>query len=141
MSRFEGTSSETWALTGREAERHVIVKRLSEGAPHCIVVTGDLGMGRTHLAREALAAAREAGWSTLWASGTVAAGGVPLGAMAHLIPPADTAQDPFMLLQRAMSTIVKAGAERPLVLVVDDAHLLDDLSQTLVQQLAAGGAV
>jgi DNA-binding NarL/FixJ family response regulator len=61
--------------------------------------------------------------------------------MAHLVPRDDAAPDPFTLLQRAMSAIVDAGAGHPLVLVIDDAHLLDDLSQTLVQQLAASGAV
>lgn len=141
MQLLEGISSDPWTLTGREAERHVIVERLSEGAPHCIVITGDPGVGRTRLAREALVAARDAGWSTLSATGTTAASAVPLGAMAHLIPPAEPALDPLALLQRAMSTIVTAGGERPLVLVVDDAHLLDDLSQTLVQQLATGGIV
>jgi hypothetical protein len=141
MPRFGGMSDDAWVLTGRDAEREVVVKRLGERSPHCIVITGDPGVGRTRLAREALAAAQEAGWRTLSATGTTAAAAVPLGAMAHLVPPADTALDPFTLLQRAMSAIVDAGAEHPLVLVVDDAHLLDDLSQTLVQQLAAGSAV
>jgi DNA-binding NarL/FixJ family response regulator len=141
MPRFGGISDEAWALTGRDAERQLIVKRLDERTPHCIVITGELGVGRTRLAREALAAAREAGWRTLSATGSRAAAAVPLGAMAHLVPRADAAPDPFTLLQRAMSAIVDAGAGHPLVLVVDDAHLLDDLSQTLVQQLAASGAV
>jgi DNA-binding NarL/FixJ family response regulator len=141
MPRFGGMSDDAWALTGRDAERQLIVKRLDEAAPHCIVITGDLGVGRTRLAREALAAAREAGWRTLSATGSRAAAAVPLGAMAHLVPRADAAPDPFTLLQRAMSAIVDAGAGHPLVLVIDDAHLLDDLSQTLVQQLAASGAV
>jgi DNA-binding NarL/FixJ family response regulator len=141
MTSTGGIADDAWALTGHDAERHVIVKRLGEGAPHCIVITGDRGVGRTRLAREALAVAREAGWRALWATGTRAAAAVPLGAMAHLVPPADTAQDPFTLLQRAMAAIVDADSGRPLVLVIDDAHLLDELSQTLVQQLAASSTV
>jgi DNA-binding NarL/FixJ family response regulator len=141
MPRFGGISDDAWVLTGRDAELQFIVKRLVERVPHCIVVTGDPGVGRTRLAKEALAAAREAGWRTLSATGTGAAAAVPLGAMAHLIPRADTALDPFTLLQRAMSAVADAGAGHPLVLVVDDAHLLDDLSQTLLQQLAASNTV
>jgi len=66
---------------------------------------------------------------------------VPLGALAHLIPAVDGASDPLALLQRAASAIVGGDSRRPPVLAVDDVHLLDKLSMTLLYQLAAGGAV
>jgi len=66
---------------------------------------------------------------------------VPLGALAHLIPAVDTVSDPFVLLQRAASAIAGDETGVPPVLAVDDVHLLDPLSVTLLHQLAAGGAV
>jgi DNA-binding CsgD family transcriptional regulator len=44
------------------------------------------------------------------------------------------------LLRRCAGHIVESAAGRPLVLSVDDAHLLDDLSATLVHQMAVTGA-
>ena len=41
------------------------------------------------------------------------------------------------MLWRAREAIVALGGGRPLVLLVDDAHLLDDASATLVHQLVA----
>jgi DNA-binding NarL/FixJ family response regulator len=41
------------------------------------------------------------------------------------------------MLQRAREAIVALGDDRPLVLLVDDAHLLDDASATLLHQLVA----
>ncbi len=61
--------------------------------------------------------------------------------MAHLVPPTGTAQNPFTLLQRAMTALDAAGHGRPLVIGIDDAHLLDELSVTLVQHLAISSNV
>ncbi len=41
------------------------------------------------------------------------------------------------MLWRARDAIVGLGKGRPLALLVDDAHLLDDASATLVHQLAS----
>ena len=41
------------------------------------------------------------------------------------------------MLRRARADIVALGGGRPLVLLVDDAHLLDDASATLVHQLVS----
>jgi DNA-binding CsgD family transcriptional regulator len=129
-----------WNLTGREAERDVLIDAVAGSGPS-VVISGAAGLGRTRLAREALAVAREAGRATQWVTGTSAAAAVPLGAMAHLIPPSRTALDPFALLQRAMSAIADQGGDRPLVVAIDDAHLLDQLSLTLVEQLVTSSSV
>jgi hypothetical protein len=72
--------------------------------------------------------------------GSQAAALVPLGAIAHLLPTVEAGSDPLTLLQRATNAIVGDGS-RPPVLGVDDVHLLDQLSLTLLHQLAASGAV
>ncbi|WP_250213510.1 helix-turn-helix transcriptional regulator [Acrocarpospora catenulata] len=67
----------------------------------------------------------------LWVSGT--SPGVPLGAFAHLLPAGSPQANPL-----AWAASQLAGCR---VLVVDDAHLLDDLSAALVHHLVACSGV
>jgi DNA-binding NarL/FixJ family response regulator len=131
-----------WPLTGRDDERRVLGELLIPERPRSVVISGPSGAGRTRLAREALAMAVDAGRPTRWAAGTAAAAAIPLGAMAHLVPPPGPGvapdADAFTLLQRAMSTLT---AHPDLVVAVDDAHLLDELSLTLLHQLVTGGEI
>jgi DNA-binding NarL/FixJ family response regulator len=128
-------------LLGRDAACQVIVGALDADPPGNLVIVGPAGVGRTRLAREALSLAQSQGHATRWAAGTRAAARVPLGALAHLLPAMDTGADTLALLQQATNAIVGDRAGPPRVLGVDDVHLLDPLSVTLLHQLAAGGAV
>jgi DNA-binding NarL/FixJ family response regulator len=121
---------------GRDSELQFIAERMTGLEPRSVVVAGPAGVGKTRLAREALAAAKRSGRSTRWAAGTSAAAGIPLGAVAHLFPALGTASDPLTLLQRAGAAIADQGKGHRLIVGIDDAHLLDELSVTLVHQLA-----
>ena len=72
---------------------------------------------------------------------TRASRGLPFGAFASLLPP-DSGDDHLMrgdhgdLLRRYVGAVVDGAGGRPLVVFVDDAHLLDGGSATLVHQLA-----
>jgi DNA-binding CsgD family transcriptional regulator len=135
---MEGTD---WPLVGRDATCTAIVSALGEEPVRSVIIAGAAGVGRTRLAREAVAVATRDGRPVRWAVGTAAAARVPLGALAHLIPAVDVASDPLALLQRATAAVVGEAPGPPPVLAVDDVHLLDPLSITLLHQLAAGGAV
>lgn len=135
----EATFPTEWTLTGRDRERRLIQEGLRAAPTRSIVIVGPSGVGRTRLVREAFGWARDLGRPTRWAQATSAAASVPLGALAHLIPPVEAVSDTFTLLQRAMSAFDQGGDEP--VVVIDDAHLLDELSVTLVQQLVNGGHV
>jgi DNA-binding CsgD family transcriptional regulator len=127
-----------WPLTGRDAELGVLRDTLRTGVGRaCVVVAGAAGVGKTRLARELAAGAEGSGLTVRWAAATSASSGVPLGAFAALLPPIDTSSpsDDLTLLRRAVSAIGDDPSEST-ILVVDDAHLLDDLSATLVHQLA-----
>lgn len=129
-----------WPLIGRETACEEITATLAEQPVGGIVIAGRAGVGRTRMLREALSIAEQRDRPTRWAAATATAAQVPLGALAHLLPTMD-ASDPLVLIQRARQAI--AGDEsgpRP-VLVVDDVHLLDPLSITLIHQLATSGAV
>jgi DNA-binding NarL/FixJ family response regulator len=128
--------TDSWTLTGRDSELQFIAERMTGTEPRSVVVAGPAGVGKTRLAREALAAAKRNGRSTRWAAGTSAAAAIPLGAVAHLVPALGTVSDPLTLLQRAGASIAEQGKGQRLVVGIDDAHLLDELSVTLVHQLA-----
>src|SRR6185437_2447689 len=123
-----------WPLTGRAEE----LRRVSEltrrrDGPAGVVVAGAAGVGKTRLAREVLAVAEQRGALTRWAVATASARTLPLGAFAATL--GVVGPDPAQLLRQASEALLD-GAGRPGVIVgVDDAHLLDELSAVLVHQL------
>ncbi|WP_406222614.1 LuxR C-terminal-related transcriptional regulator [Streptomyces canus] len=110
-----------WPFTGREEETE-LVRRSVAGGRHGIVVTGPAGRGKTRLVTEAVR-----GTDCARVAGTPETRGLPFAAFAHLVP--ETAS-----LHRAVHLL--SGVR---LLLVDDAHLLDDASAALVHQLAVHG--
>jgi DNA-binding NarL/FixJ family response regulator len=123
-------------LVGR-AEELGFVQRALRGARAGVVVMGAGGVGKTRLARELTESTASAHPGTsVWVSGTRSAGGVPFGAFAHLLPALDAPpRDRLAMSMLARRAVLDAASDAGL-LVVDDAHLLDDASAVLVQQLA-----
>ncbi|MEU9517077.1 LuxR family transcriptional regulator [Streptomyces sp. NPDC048224] len=110
-----------WPFTGRSDELELV--RRSVGAGHAgMVVTGPAGAGKTRLVTEAVR-----GTDCARAAGTPETRDTPFAAFAHLLPEAVT-------LHRAVHLL--SGVR---LLLVDDAHLLDDASAALVHQLAVHG--
>jgi DNA-binding NarL/FixJ family response regulator len=131
----------TSPLIGRKAECAAITRALEGTGARSVVIVGPPGVGRTRLAREALRLAEGRGHRTRWAAATEASALVPLGALAHILPPVDAVSDALVLMQRTVRALAAGEAERPAILAVDDVHLLDRLSISLLYQLAASGAV
>jgi DNA-binding CsgD family transcriptional regulator len=129
-----------WALVGREHEIATIHDCVIRNGPGAIVLAGRPGLGRTRLAREAILAAGRRGHPTAHARATRAMSRIPLGALAHLVPVGAVESNPAAALQAAVTALTRAPHERWLVVAVDDAHLLDELSACLVHALVLTGA-
>jgi DNA-binding CsgD family transcriptional regulator len=133
--------ADPWPLIGRGRECAAVQRALDTSPGLNLVISGPAGVGRSRMAREALRLAEERERPTRWAVATEAAAHVPLGAVAHLLPVLDVAADPLVLLQRAAAALSGEGNGPAPVLGVDDVHLLDPLSVTLLHHLAVSGAV
>lgn len=130
-----------WPLVGRELELAsfdaVWAARRCQG----VVIHGPAGIGKSRLALECLPRAVRAGFEAGQATASVPAAAVPLGAIAHLIPPGLDLVDPvrgFAAVARALSG---PGGRRRRVLLVDDLQWLDAASAVLLRQLMDAGVV
>jgi DNA-binding CsgD family transcriptional regulator len=101
-----------------------------------VALLGDSGVGKSTLARALGDAVESDGRTVRFVLGTQTGSGVPLGAFSRSVT-VDSAHEPATMLAAAHKTL---DQEENLVVVVDDAQLLDPLSATLVQQLAASGS-
>ena len=130
----------TWPLVGRRSELEVLSTVLADTPAGGMVLAGEAGIGKTRLAREALARAEAAGWEVEWLAATRAAASIPFGAVSHLLPPGERLGDDRLdTLRRTAELLAERSRGRPLLLGVDDAHLLDDASAALVHQLVFRG--
>lgn len=98
------------------------------------LLLGEAGVGKTTLARMATQPSRAGG---VWLAGTESAREVPLGVFAHLLGSPMPA-DPVAMLADAFHAVRR---EKLAVIGIDDVHLVDHLSATLLHQLAVEGTV
>jgi DNA-binding CsgD family transcriptional regulator len=118
-----------------------LIALLSDPRQSGAVVVGPGGAGKTRLALEFVRQAEALGCHVTRAVGTAGQRAIPLAAVTHLLPApplpprADPAQDLGELLRQAHASLRGQASGRRLVLVADDAHLLDDASAALLYQL------
>ncbi|MCX7620858.1 MAG: LuxR C-terminal-related transcriptional regulator [Acidimicrobiales bacterium] len=137
-------SQRLWPLIGRDHELDLTVEALEAGQG--VVLAGRAGVGKTRLAREATGRVASSDGSVGGAGDglyvewvTVTDTGVPIGPFAPLLEEVPLAtlgpqpRPPAALLRRALEA--KSNG-RPVLLVVDDAHLLDDFSAALLLHLS-----
>ena len=133
-----------WPLVGRSGELRVLDRVLGAAGTAGAVLAGAPGVGKTRLALECVQRAERAGLPTARATATRATADLPFGAVAPLLPSAGASEsaagtERADLLRRFAAALADRAGEQRLVLLVDDAHLLDEASAALVYQLAQGG--
>ena len=124
-------------LMSRDGEMSWILTRLREPKPAAFVLAGEAGVGKTRLASEAARSAAGLGFATAHAVASRAAASIPFGPFAPFLPETGHAPGDLLGLLRQASDAVleRAGPDRKLLLVVDDAQFLDEGSAALVHQL------
>jgi DNA-binding CsgD family transcriptional regulator len=102
-----------------------------------LILGGAAGIGKSRLLREGLAALDSDRLSVWIATANAATAGLPLGGLSQVLPAEQpAAASPAGLLRWAVDAMHRQAAGRPIVLAIDDAHLLDPLSATLVYYVA-----
>ena len=126
-----------WPLVGRERELGLIAEVLGRADASGIVLAGPAGVGKTRLATETIRLGDRSGFATARIVASRAASTIPFGALAPLLPSGVTAMAQGLnALRQATMALTERAAGKPLMLLVDDAHALDDASAVLLQQLA-----
>jgi DNA-binding CsgD family transcriptional regulator len=124
-------------MVGRDDEVRQALVALDDAAEfRGVVLVGEAGIGKSTLARALADTLESRGLAVRFVLGTKTGSAVSLGAFYWLLT-LDTAREPAVMLSAAQRSLER---EKNLVVVVDDAHLLDPLSATLVYHLAAGGS-
>jgi hypothetical protein len=132
------TSMRVWPFVGRDGELSLIGSAFAGSDLDAVILTGPAGAGKTRLAAQALSDL--AGARSAWVSATQAAAGIPFAAVAPLLPEDAAAGGPLGLMHAAAAQVRGWGGRRQVAIGVDDAHLLDDASSTLVAHLVTSRA-
>ena len=121
-----------WVIAPRDHVLDGLEAGLSERSGAALL--GPAGVGKTSLARTAAEHLASDFRRVLWITGSDSAAAVPFAAVEHLIdvPAVGKTADVLRAAREALGS--------DLLLIVDDAHLLDRLSAALVYQLAVSGA-
>jgi DNA-binding CsgD family transcriptional regulator len=116
----------------------LIEAALSDADAAGVVISGGAGVGKSRLVKEATAAATAHGFVTQWITGSTAARSIPFGALSEWATGSFDESVPLVQFVRGLiDGLTHCAPDTPLIVAVDDAHLLDDMSIFVVQQLIA----
>jgi DNA-binding CsgD family transcriptional regulator len=134
-------------LIGRQAELAVLdalIAQTAAGVGGVVLLTGDPGVGKTRLAREATQ--RAVGATVSWGGCRESEGAPPLWPWLQVLRPlggaavtADAADGPaarFRLYERIEHTLRESAGNAPHLMVIDDLHRADEASLRLLAYLS-----
>jgi DNA-binding CsgD family transcriptional regulator len=126
-----------WGFVGRTDELTRLIAAATSGTGRGLIYSGAAGVGKSRLLREGVEALPTDRFAVSYAAANIATAGLPFGGLTQILP-ADqpSGVSPAGLLRWAMDSLHQQAAGRPMVLAVDDAHLLDPSSAALAYLLA-----
>ena len=144
-------------LVGRAREREVgrqLLAAAFAGTPQVLILQGEMGIGKSRVARSISEEGRHRGAVALWGAGqedlslpylpitTALATIAPEGSLTALSEPLDVGgtgkggeEDPAHLWRRAEKALLDVLGDKPVVLVIDDVQWADPASQSLLLHL------
>ncbi|HEY7273574.1 MAG TPA: LuxR C-terminal-related transcriptional regulator [Actinoplanes sp.] len=130
-----------WNLVGRADELSRLLAAATAPGDRGLIYSGAAGVGKSRLLQEAVDAVPTDHHAVHVAAANIASSGLPFGGLAQVLPAQPPAGlSPAGLLRWAVDTLHEDAVGRPVVLAVDDAHLLDAPSAALVHLLVREGA-
>ncbi|MGY2743228.1 LuxR C-terminal-related transcriptional regulator [Arthrobacter sp. UYCu723] len=119
-----------------------VVETLTAGSGCGVVLVGEHGAGKSFIAQRAL---EQLGpeYAVVQVRGSSISSKLPYGALSVLLNDLDAShlEHPLMVLRGLTQVLHNKAQGRSIVLFVDNAHDLDDLSSMMVAQLSAGAHV
>lgn len=120
---------DAWPLVGRAGELDVLRRSIDDGTG--VVISGDLGVGKSRLAAALAADLVAEGWTSSAHVATEARQAIPFSAFTGLLDDAGDDRNP---LQRLLDGAARLDTgEAPVLVHVEDGHWLDDESLAFVQ--------
>jgi ATP/maltotriose-dependent transcriptional regulator MalT len=126
-----------WPIVGRAEEQRFISDAIAYRARPGVLVAGRAGVGKSRLIREVVDATPD--HHVEWITASESVRPLPFGALAQLLPTNLHEVDQVDLLSVLGRQLLQRAQGRPIVLAVDDIHLLDGLSAGFVDYVAARG--
>ena len=119
-----------------------VVETLTSGSGCGIVLVGDHGAGKSFIAQRALEQLGD-DYLVVQVRGSSISSKLPYGALSVLLNDLDAShlEHPLMVLRGLTQLLHNKSEGRRIVLFVDNAHDLDELSSMMVAQLSAGAHV
>jgi DNA-binding CsgD family transcriptional regulator len=132
-----GAARGTWPFACRAAE----VAAIESVRPAGAVIVAGAGVGKTRLLGELAGRCDDPGQRVIRVTGSRSLTAIPLGVFAGALDaPLGDGLARFEVFQGALGQLMADAPPTDVVVVVDDAHLLDDASAGLVQLAAQSGA-
>ncbi|GIJ71903.1 helix-turn-helix transcriptional regulator [Virgisporangium ochraceum] len=136
-----------WTFVGRAEEARHLTDAATGATGRGLIIGGASGIGKSRLLRSVTEALDPARYPLVSVTGTAATAALPLASLAPALPgdlviSAQNGAGPNVvashagLVRWALDAVHRLGGGRPVVVAVDDAHLLDPLSAALVHHLA-----